>query len=54
MVHIVSQRARILIVDDDATFRLTTGAGDRWARRLADNRVVLAREQGDFRILSGL
>ncbi|MCS6800058.1 MAG: hypothetical protein NZ898_16330 [Myxococcota bacterium] len=27
---------------------------DHWARRIGDNRVVLARENGSFRILSGM
>jgi len=36
------------------SFRLATAQGDRWARRLADNRLVLARERGDLKILSGM
>lgn len=35
-------------------FRVTTPEGERWARRLGDNRIVLARENGEYRILSGL
>jgi len=36
-------------------FRLATPEGDRWARRLADNRLVLVRNaEGEFRILSGM
>jgi hypothetical protein len=38
-----------------ASFKLATqdGAG-RWSRRLADNRIVLAREGDAFKILSGM
>lgn len=36
------------------SFRVSTPEGDRWARRLSDNRLVLTREEGDFRILSGM
>ncbi len=35
-------------------FRVATPEGERWARRLGDNRIVLAREEGEYRILSGL
>jgi hypothetical protein len=35
-------------------FRVQTPEGERWARRLGDNRIVLARENGEYRILSGL
>lgn len=39
-----------------ASFRVETPEGDRWARRLADNRMVLVKkgEEGPFRILSGM
>ncbi len=36
------------------SFRVTTSEGERWSRRLADNRIVLGREGGELRILSGL
>jgi len=36
------------------SFRVTTPEGERWSRRVSDNRLVLAREDGEFRILSGL
>lgn len=36
------------------SFRVTTATGDRWARRLADNRLVLRRENDEFRIVSGM
>jgi len=35
-------------------FRINTPEGDRWLRRLADNRLVLARSGRDFQILSGM
>jgi hypothetical protein len=37
-----------------ANFRVSTGDGDRWARRLADNRLTLVREADEYRILSGM
>jgi hypothetical protein len=39
-----------------ASFQIKTATGDRWARRLADNRLTLepAEDGGDFRILSGM
>ncbi|MBK8170620.1 MAG: hypothetical protein IPK60_09790 [Sandaracinaceae bacterium] len=36
------------------SFRVTTATGDRWARRLADNRLVLRREGDQLRIVSGM
>lgn len=36
------------------SFRVNTPEGERWSRRLADNRIVLGREGGELRILSGL
>ena len=36
------------------SFRVTTSEGERWSRRLADNRIVLGREGGELRILAGL
>jgi hypothetical protein len=35
-------------------FKIIDPAGERWARRLADNRLVLARVEGEYRIVSGL
>jgi hypothetical protein len=35
-------------------FKVRTPDGERWARRLADNRLELVRENGDYRIVSGL
>jgi hypothetical protein len=35
-------------------YKLMTIAGERWSRRLGDNRIVLGREEGAFRILSGM
>lgn len=39
-----------------ASFQVETPEGNRWARRLADNRLVLERQKntGSFRILSGM
>ncbi|MBX3251258.1 MAG: hypothetical protein KF901_29035 [Myxococcales bacterium] len=42
-----------------ASFRVVTGSGERWARRLADHRIILTREEtegGDRRlaILAGM
>lgn len=36
------------------SFKVRTAEGDRWERRLADNRVELVRENGELRISSGL
>lgn len=35
-------------------FKVRTPEGERWARRLAENRVELVRENGEYRIISGL
>lgn len=37
-----------------AGFKLRTNDGERWERRLSDNRIELVRENGEFRIVSGL
>ena len=37
-----------------AGFKLRTADGERWERRLSDNRIELIREGGEFRIVSGL
>ena len=36
------------------SFKLRTIDGDRWSRRLADNRVEFIREDNEYRIISGL
>jgi hypothetical protein len=36
------------------SFKVRTAEGERWERRLADNRIELVREDGAFRIVSGL
>ena len=36
------------------SFKVRTVEGDRWERRLADNRLELVRENGELRIVSGL
>jgi hypothetical protein len=35
-------------------FRINTADGPEWKRRLEPHRIVLAREDGQFRILSGM
>lgn len=35
-------------------FKVQTAEGERWSRRLADNRLELVREGGEYRIVSGL
>lgn len=35
-------------------FKVRTPEGDRWARRLADNRLELVLENGEYRIIAGL
>lgn len=35
-------------------FKVRTPEGERWARRLADNRLELVRERGEYRIIAGL
>jgi hypothetical protein len=37
-----------------ASFQLETAAGDRWFRRVADNRLTLERIGEDWRIVSGM
>jgi hypothetical protein len=36
------------------SFKVRTAEGERWERRLADNRLELVRESGRLRIISGL
>lgn len=36
------------------SFKVRTAEGERWERRLADNRLELVRERGELRIISGL
>ncbi|MBN8615354.1 MAG: hypothetical protein J0L92_32465 [Deltaproteobacteria bacterium] len=36
------------------SFKVRTAEGERWERRLADNRLELIREDGELRIVSGL
>lgn len=52
----VSTTAREVFVDYTytASFRLKTADNGRWARRLADNRLVLTRSGETFRIVSGM
>ena len=37
-----------------ASFQLETATGDRWFRRVADNRLTLERVGEDFRIVAGM
>ena len=37
-----------------ASFKVATPGGDRWETRLRDNRIELIREEGEFRIISGI
>ena len=37
-----------------ASFKVATPQGDRWETRLRDNRIELTREEGEFRIISGI
>ena len=46
---------RILVdVTYTASFKVATAQGDRWETRLRDNRIELVREDGEFRIISGI
>lgn len=36
------------------SFKVRTAEGERWERRLADNRLEIVREDGELRIISGL
>ena len=49
-------RADRVLVDFTYTgrFKVRTAEGERWARRLADNRLELVLENGEYRIVSGL
>ena len=50
-----ANRERVLVdYTYTGSFRVSTSEGERWSRRLADNRIVLGRENGEYRILSGL
>lgn len=37
-----------------SSFKVATPEGDRWERRLSDNRIELIRVDGEFRIISGI
>lgn len=37
-----------------ASFKVATAEGDQWETRLRDNRIELVREEGEFRIISGI
>jgi len=55
--RVTFNRDRVLVdYTYTGSFRVHTEGGERWARRLADNRLILEREGDDevFRILSGM
>ncbi|MFW5875778.1 MAG: hypothetical protein ACOCXM_03510 [Myxococcota bacterium] len=53
--RIVFRRSRVLVdFTYSASFLVDTPDGDRWARRLSDNRLVLQRMKDQYRIVSGL
>jgi hypothetical protein len=55
--RVTFNRDRVLVdYTYTGSFRVSTPNGERWARRLADNRLILSREgeEGQFRILSGM
>jgi len=52
----VTYRSDRILVDYTytASFKVATPEGDRWETRLRDNRIELVREEGEFRIISGI
>lgn len=52
----VTYRSDRILVDYTytASFKVATPQGDRWETRLRDNRIELVREEGEFRIISGI
>ncbi len=52
----VTYRADRILVDYTytASFKVATPQGDHWETRLRDNRLELVREDGEFRIISGI
>ncbi|HHH31242.1 MAG TPA: hypothetical protein ENK57_23235 [Polyangiaceae bacterium] len=52
----VTYRADRVLIDYTytASFKVATPSGDRWETRLRDNRIELVREEGEFRIISGI
>lgn len=52
----VTHRPDRVLVDYTYTssFKIATPDGDRWETRLNDNRIELVRENGEFRIISGI
>ena len=52
----VTYRSDRVLVDYTytASFKVATSSGDRWETRLRDNRIELVREDGEFRIISGI
>jgi hypothetical protein len=53
--RITFERDRIFVdFTYTGSFKVRDVDGERWSRRLADNRIELVRENDEFRILSGL
>jgi hypothetical protein len=52
-VHVYPERV-LVDVTFTGSFKIRTAEGERWERRLADNRIELVREHGQLRIVSGL
>ncbi len=53
--HVTFRQDRVLVdFTYSGNFRIATADGDHWARRLSDDRLVLTREGGQYRILSGM
>ncbi|MBZ0121626.1 MAG: nuclear transport factor 2 family protein [Sandaracinaceae bacterium] len=52
----VTVRPNRIFVDFTYTgsFKIATPTGDRWSRRLADNRLELVEQDGEYRIVSGM
>jgi hypothetical protein len=52
----VTYRPNRILVDFTYTgsYKITTPEGDRWSRRLADNRLELVEEDGEYRIVAGM
>lgn len=49
------ERDRVLVdYTYSASFRIATAEGERWTRRLADNRLVLRRQGDTFAVVSGM
>ncbi len=53
--RILEERERVLVdYTYSGSFRVETGDGHRWFRRVADNRIELERVGGQYRIIAGM